>query len=880
MLAPARWLKTLLRGARRARFEQELDQELRFHLDMEIESLIARGHPPDEARRLAERAFGGVERHKDSVRDVRGLTVLDDLGRDVRFAVRTLRRSPGFVAVALLCLGLGIGANAAVFSVIDAVLLRPLPYASPDRLVRAFETLPARGPGWRGAVSFPNYEDFAQQLTSIRDLTAFSAGSSNLVGAEGAERIPTISVSANFFTALGVRPLLGRGFASGEDRPGMNRVVVLGESLWRRRFGADPAVLGRSITIDGQPHEVIGVVSSVFTFPGRKSVDAILPLDLRPELRTGRGTHFLGAIGRLGPGVALERANADLRTIARRLELEHPEAQTGRSAEARPILDTVVSDVRPILLVLLGAVALVLLIACANVANLLLARSAGRQPEVTLRHALGASRARLVGQLLVESAVLALGGAAVGLLLAWVGLKALTAGLSAGLPAAGGIGLDGNVLLFTLGLSMLTALIFGLTPALQSTRGNVHARLAEAEHGTRGNQHRLRSALVVGEVALSLVLLVGAGLLVRSFHTLLRTDPGIRTEGVLTGHLAIPQGKFKNAELSPRLLRPMLEALRAIPGVESAGLISMLPIQQAWTNGEYAVDGAPPPDPRLAPAAEMRITSPGTFASLGVPVLEGRDFLEGDGLSKERPILVNRALVRRHFPEGNAVGRRLVIEGNRHTIVGVVGDVRQAGLDQPPLAEIDFPYDDPENASWLNDATLVLHGRADPPALAGPLRDITRSLASDQPLYDVQTMEEVISRSVANRKLSLVLLSVFAFMAMVLSASGLAGVISYLVAQRTREIGIRMALGSEPGDVIRLLVRQGGRLVAIGLVLGVLGALLAGKLVGSALGGIQVADPVVVAGLAGFLGAVALLATYLPARRAARIDPLLAIRAE
>jgi putative ABC transport system permease protein len=657
-------------------------------------------------------------------------------------------------------------------------------------------------------------------------------------------------------------------------------VVVLGESLWRRRFGADPGVLGRSITLDGQPHQVLGVISSQFTFPGRNSADAFLPLDLRPELRTDRGTHFLGVIGRLGPGVTLDRANADLAAIARRIELEHPEAQTGRSAVARPILDTVVSDVRPTLLVLLGSVALVLLISCANVANLLLARSARRQPEMTLRHALGASRARLVGQLLVESAVLAVAGAAVGLLLAWVGLKALTGGLSTGLPAAGGIGLDGRVLLFTLGLSMLTALLFGLTPALQSTRGNVHARLAEGEHGSPGAPHRLRSALVVAEVALSLVLLVGAGLLVRSFYTLLHTDPGIRSEGLLTAHLANPQGKFGKTELAPRLLHPALEALRAVPGVESAGLISMLPIQQAWTNGEYAVEGQPVPDPRLAPAAEMRVTSPGTFASLGVPIVEGRDLTEQDGASKERPVVVNRALVRRHFKEGSAVGRRLVIDKTPYTIVGVVGDVRQAGLDQPPLAEIHFPYDDPENAAWLNDVTLVLRGRTEPAALAGPLRETLRSLVSDQPLYDVLTMDEVISRSVANRRLSLVLLSVFAAIALVLSASGLAGVISYLVAQRTQEIGIRMALGSEPRHVVRLMVRQGSRLVALGLGLGVLAAVLAGKYVSAVLSGIQAPDPLIVTGLAALLGAIALVATYLPARRAARVDPLVAIRAE
>jgi predicted permease len=539
----------------------------------------------------------------------------------------------------------------------------------------------------------------------------------------------------------------------------------------------------------------------------------------------------------------------------------------------------VVNKVRPTLLVLLGAVALVLLIACANVANLLLARAAERQPEIALRHALGASRARLVGQLLVESAVLAVSGAAVGLLLAMLGLKALSAGLSTALPLATGVTLDGRVLLFTLGLSMLTALLFGLLPALQSTRGAVRSRMADGEHGSAGGTHRLRSALVVAEVALSLVLLVGAGLLVRSFHALLHTDPGIRPQGVLTAHLAISSGRYARPELVSRLLRPALEKVRALPGVQSAGFISTLPIQNAWINGNYEVEGEPSADRRLAPIAEMRVTSPGTFAALGIPVLQGRDLSEQDGASAQRPIVVNRALVSRHFKEGDALGRRLLLDRTPYTIVGVVGDVRQAGLDQPPLAEIHFPYDDPENGG-LTDVTLVVRTGADPLTLISPVREAIRSVTSDQPLYDLLTMEEVISRSVANRRLSLVLLSVFAVLALALSAAGLAGVISYLVAQRTREIGIRMALGSEPADVIRLLVRQGGRLVAIGLGLGVVGALVAGKFLSSALGGIQVADPAVVVGLAAFLGVVALVATYLPARRAARIDPLVAIRAE
>jgi len=813
-------------------------------------------------------------------REARGLALVDDVGRDLRFGLRTLRRSPGFVVVALLCLGLGIGANAAVFSVIDAVLLRPLPYGAPDRLVRIFESQPQRGAGWRGAVSFPNFEDLSQQLRTVEEVTAFEVGSKNLGGDEGPERIRVVGASASFFQLLRVRPMLGRGFAAGEDQPGQARVVVLSEALWRRRFGASPDVLGRSLTLDGEPYQVIGVISDLFTFPGRDHADAFLPLELSTERRKDRGTHFLGVVARLRPGLSLDQANADLRTVARRIEMDHPQEQTGRSAAARALIDTVVSGVRPTLLVLLGAVALVLLIACANVANLLLARAAGRQQEMALRHALGASRARLVGQLLVESAVLSLAGAGVGLLLATLGLKALEAAMSTGLPVAGGIELDARVLLFTLCLSMLTAMLFGLAPAIQTTGETVHSQVSEGEHGSSGRGHRLRSVLISAEVALSLVLLVEAGLLVRSFHTLLRTDPGVRTGGLLSVHLPIPRNKYPGPDLHSRLLRPVLENVRALPGVESAGLISMLPIQQAWTNTDYQIEGEPSPPPGLAPIAEVRVTSPGTFAALGIPILQGRDFDEQDGTSPAHPVIVNRTLVARHFRDGDVLGRRMIIENATWTIVGVVGDVRQAGLDQPPLAEVHFPYGNPDDAAWLTDVTLVLRTRVDPIAAAGALRAAVHAVASDQPLYDLLTMDDVISRSVASRRLSLVLLSVFAMLAVALSAAGLYGVISYLVAQRTREIGIRMALGSEPADVVRLLLRQGSRLVVLGLVLGVLGALVAGRFLMSVLTGLQAPDAATVGGLAAFLGAVAFLATYLPARRAARVDPLIAIRAE
>jgi putative ABC transport system permease protein len=806
--------------------------------------------------------------------------LLDDLRRDVRFGLRTLRRTPGFVVVALLCLGLGVGANVAIFSVVNAVLLRPLPYASPERVVRVFETQPGRGPEWTGSVAFPNYEDFARDVRGVTGLAAYSAGSKNLSGDAGAERVSVLAATANFFETLRVKPMLGRPFLSGEDAPGRNQVVVLGEGLWRRRFGGDPGVLGRTITLDGEPYEVVGVMASAFTFPARLPNDAYLPLQPTAEERATRGSHWLGVIGRLRDGVTLEQANAELAQVARRLAADYPEHQAGRSARAIPVLDTVVGRVRPMLWVLLGAVGLVLLIACGNVANLLLARAAGRQPEISMRLALGASRARLVLQLLIESAVLALGGAVMGLLFSALGLQLLMQGVRSGLPVAEDVGLDGPVLLFTLGLSMVTALIFGLIPALQSTAGNLQVRMVEGANATRAGQHRLRGALVVGEVALSLVLLVGAGLLMRSFYALLATDSGLRTHGVLTAHLSIPRGKYPEAALSQRLLAPVLERVRALPGVQSAGLISMLPIQQAWTNGDYSVEGQPPPDPTIPPIAEFRVTSPGLFASLGVPVLQGRDFTEQEGRNPAKVVVVNQALADRHFGGGSAIGQRLRFGNVTYGIVGVIGNVRQAGLDQPPLSEIHFPYDDPENASWFSDVTLVIRSASDPSSLRTTLRNAIREVSTEQPIYDVLTMDEVIDRSVANRRLTLVLLATFAALAVSLAAAGLYGVVSYLVAQRTREIGIRMALGSEPAGVIRLLLRQGMRLVGLGLLLGAAGAFAASRWLGSLLSGLRSPDPLIVLGLAALLGVIALFATWVPARRASQVDPLLAIRAE
>ena len=803
---------------------------------------------------------------------------LADVRRDVRFAARTLGKSPAFVATAVVCLALGIGANTAIFSLVDARLLRPLPYAQPERLVRLYETMPARGPNWSGSVSWANYLDWVEQARSFSGLAAYTVQSRNLRGEGGAERLKVVATTANFFDVLGLRPLLGRTFQAGEDAPGAAPVVVVSQAFWQRRFGSG-APVDQTLTLDGQPYTVVGVMPEEVRFPPHSRSELFVPL---LQDRTNRAGHFLAIIGRLREGVTLKSADAELREVARRLEEAYPAEQAGRSATAVSLAETAAGSIRPALLMLLGAVAFVLLIACANVANLLLARAAARRHELAIRFALGASRSRIVRQLLTESLLLSAAGALLGLLLARWGLSALEALDPNALPLAGGVPLQWRVFGFLLLVAVASALLCGLAPALQATRSDVQSSLGEssARASASSAQHRFRSGLVVAEVALSLILLTGAGLLARSFATLLDTNPGLDARHVLTAHLPVPAGKYAPEQVGQRLLVPLLERARNIPGVRSAALISVLPIQNAWINLGYTVEGEPLPPPGQEPQAEFRLTSPRLFRSLGVPLLAGRDFTEEDGTRGELTVLINQSLAQRHFQGQNPVGRRLRIQGESMAIAGVVGDVRQAGLDQKPLAEIHFPYNHPDLGSLLQDVTLVLKTDVLPASVTPALREALRSVDADLPLYEILTMEEVIGRSVADRRLTLLLLGTFALVALALAAVGLYGVISYLVQQRTREIGIRMALGAQPADVVWLVMRRGALLAGAGIGVGLAGALGLSRLLESLLYGVSVRDPLTFAALAAMLGCVALLASWLPARRAARVDPAIAMQGE
>ncbi|HEX3129900.1 MAG TPA: ABC transporter permease, partial [Thermoanaerobaculia bacterium] len=686
----------------------------------------------------------------------------------------------------------------------------------------------------------------------------------------------------NLFQALRIAPLAGRTFAPGTDEPGKAQVAVLSEEIWRTRFAADRGLLGKTIQIDGTAFTVIGVMPASFRFPaGGDPTDAWLLFNPDPQQKANRGSHFLAVVGRLKPGISLEAATGQLATVAARLEAQYPNQQAGRSVLVQPLRETVVGRVRKMLLVLLGAVGLVLLIACANVANLLLARAAVRQREVSIRLALGAGRARLVRQFLAESLVLALAGAAVGLLFARWSLAALTPLAQSALPVSGGFPLDGTVFAFLLAVAVLSGLVFGTVPAVHASREDVRDSLNQAGSKSTGSAHQqlVRSALVVLEIAVSLVLLVGAGLLLRGFVALSNTAPGLVAENVLTAHLAVPAAQLEGSR--QRLFRPLLEDVRRLPGVREAALISMLPIQDAWTNTGFEVEGRPASKPGQSPVAEIRVASPGLFQSLGVPLLRGRDFEETDG-EGDRPAvtIINQALANRQFPGEDPIGRRLLFGPEAITIIGVAGSVRQAGLDLDPLQEVYFPYSGGGLEQGLGDAVLVVKTEVSPASVAEGVRGAVRRLDPGLPLYRVLTMQEVIDASLANRRLILWLLAIFAGVALVLSAVGLYGVISYLVAQRTREIGVRIALGARKGDILGMVLGQAGRLAAVGIGLGLLAALAVTRVLEGLLYGVSARDPLTFAALAFGLAAVTLLATWLPARRAARVDPILAIRAE
>ncbi|WP_408890369.1 ABC transporter permease [Myxococcus faecalis] len=794
------------------------------------------------------------------------MRLLDSLLADARFAFRTFRRAPGFAAAAILCLALGIGANAVIFSAVHGVLLRPLPYAEPERIVSLVEF---RAQGSGGPVSWLTFWDWRDQAKAFEHITAFTVGGSILRADGDSERLEATRGTSGYFAVHGVPPLLGRTFVPGDDQPGHEPVAVLNEALWRRRFGANPAVLGRTVLLDDIPHTVIGVVPESFD----PKTDVWLPL-VAPADARGRFSTLLSVRGRLAPGFTVESAHQELAAVTAAIAAASPDALKERTSRVESLADARTRLWSGPLKLLLGAVALVLLIACANVANILLARAGARHQELAVRVALGASRARVIQQLLVESLLLALMGGALGGLLARWGLDGLLAVAPESMPHRAAIALDGTSFLFLAAISITSGLVFGLLPALQLSRLDLRGSVPSSGR-------RLRSTLVVLELALCLVLLVGAGLLGRGFLLLLGTSPGLASEQLLTLHIAIPDSRFFNeqgldARVPQTLLEPILEEVRALPGVSAAAMTSLLPIQRAWNNARYVIEGEPPPEPGTEPRAERRSTSPGFFATVGIPLRQGRDFTAADAApGQPATVIINETLVRRHFPDGQALGRQLRLGTGPHTIIGVVGDVRQAGLDKTPLAELHVPYGRP----WGDDSLVLVARTSVPPETLLPsVREAVRRVDSGLPVFRALTMDQVITESLGFRRLVLGLLGGFAALALVLSTYGLYGVISLLVSQRTRELGIRMALGARPSDVLRLVLGQGARLAGVGIALGLVGALALTRMLESQLYGVTATDPLTFIAVATLFALVALLACWLPARRATRVDPLVAMR--
>lgn len=819
---------------------------------------------------------------------------MNTLWQDLRYAIWMFMKNPGFTAEAALSLALGIGATTAIFSVVNGVLLRPLPYDEADRLVFLNETSKALD---EMSISYPNFTDWRNQNHVFEKIGVYNRNSYNLTGMGEAERILTAQVSADLFSALRVNASWGRVFTHDEDKPGGPPVVVLSYGLWQRRFGGQSSILNQALTFNGKSYTVIGVMPQGFQYPSR--VEMWVPVGQLSGEWQQRGNHpGLYAVARLKPGVTLAQAQADMENIAVNLERQYPDSNTGNRVNIQPLLEIFVRDVRQALWVLFTAVGFVLLIACANIANLLLARASARQKEMAIRAAMGARRWRIVRQLLTESVLLALVGGALGLLLARWGIELILYISPTAIPRSREIGLDWQVLAFTLGISFLTGILFGLLPALQAGVLDANETLKETGRGTM-RRHWLRSSLVVVEVATTLVLLVGAGLMIRSFYRLQKVNPGFSYEHLTSFSITLPEKKYTSADQREQFFKRLLENIRGLPGVEASAAASGLPLGNNGWQSSFMVAGQPIPPPNQTPLMTASLVTPDYFRAMNIPLLRGRyfndqdnrSFLTGRDLSKlnegERliagttVIVIDEEFARRHWPKGDALGKQIKLGTDDRapalTVVGVVGRVKMDGLSQDsnrvqgylPFAQIPF-----------SGMTVIIKASADPNQLIASVRQQVKAVDTDQPIYNIRTMDEIRAESVAPERLNLTLLSIFAGIALVLAIVGIYGVMSYSVMQRTHEIGIRMALGAERRDILKLVVGGGIVLTLIGVGIGLAGSFILTRFLSSLLFNLSATDPFTFVGISVLLSAVGLLACYLPARRATKIDPMVALRYE
>ncbi len=818
------------------------------------------------------------------------------LWQDVRYGIRMLLKNPGMTLVVILALALGIGANTAIFSVVNAVLLRPLPFQEADQLVFLNEASQVLD---EMSISYPNFTDWRNQNQVFEKIGVYNRASYNLTGAGEAERIVTAQMSADLFSTLRVSPALGRLYTNEEDQPGGTQVVILSHGLWERRFGGKPDIINQPLTLNGKTYTVIGVMPKGYLFPTR--VEMWVPVgQLSGEASwQQRGNHpGLYGVARLKPGVTIEQARANMDMIAANLEQQYPDSNSGNRVRIRPLLEVFVSDVRRALWVLFAAVGFVLLIACANIANLLLARATARQKEMAIRSAMGAGRWRIARQLLTESVLLSLIGGGLGLLLARWGVDLILYISPNAIPRAGEIGLSWPVLAFTLFVSFLTGILFGLVPALQAGGVDVHETLKETGRGTT-RRHWLRSSLVVVEVASTLVLLIGAGLLIRSFYRLQSVHPGFSYDHLTSFSISLPRQKYESLDQRGTFYNRLLENIKTLPGVEAAAAASGLPLGNNGWQTSFTVVGQPPPPPNQVPLMEACLVTPDYFRAMDIPVLRGRAFeerdnrahLAGKDLSKipenQREIaglnviVVDEEFARRHWPNEEAVGKQVQLgreaDATKLTVVGVVGRVKMDGLSTDSnRVQGYFPHGQVPAGGM----TVVVKGKADPSQLISSLRQQVKMVDPDQPIYNIRTMDDIRAESVAPERLNLTLLSIFAGIALVLAIVGIYGVMSYAVTQRTHEIGVRMAIGAQSWDVFRMILGQGMTLALIGIGIGLVGALVLTRLMTTMLFGVEPTDPVTFAVIALLLTGVALMACYVPGRRATKVDPVVSLRYE
>jgi len=875
--------------------ENEIVEELSQHLEDQYEQSLSRGASQEEAyqatlRALTEndvlaRELKRVERrvvHEPVALGNERAKWLGDLWPDLRYGLRMLAKNPGFTIVAVIALALGIGANSAIFSVVNTVLLRPLPYRNPEQLVMVWEENSKQGFP-KDTPAAANYVDWRDQNHVFESIAAMADISFNLTGTGDPERIDGQRVSTSFFPLLGVEPQLGRAFRPEEDKPGANQVAVMSYGLWQRRFGADPGIIGKPISLNGKSFIVVGVMPRSFQFPRNNQL--WIPIAFDAKEAGNRGAHYLQVVARIRSGTTLEQAQAEMTTIAARLEKQYPATNTSIGAVVTPLHQQVVGKIRPALLVLLGAVAFVLLIACANVANLLLARAAVRQKEIALRLALGATRSRLIRQFLTESVLLASLGGAVGLLLSLAGLNVLKGFIPPNIPQAGNITIDGKVLIFTMLVSLATGLIFGLAPALQAAHFNLNDTLKESgrdsDAGTRGN--RIRGLLVISEVAVSFILLIGAGLLINSFVRLRNVDPGFRAANVLTMRIVLPEVRYPDRKGRAPFYDELIRRVEALPGVMSAAVVTDVPLTNSGNSVGVSIEGRADPAPDRVPIVITRMISPNYFKTMGIPLRQGRELNQGDKADSSPVVVISETTARLFWPGADPLGKRIKVgvgpnNSNQWlSVVGVVKDVRNDELGIEPKPQMYLPHAQNE---FFDPRALVVRTNVDPLSLAATVRRTVWEIDKDQPVSDISSMEQVVAESVARQRFSMLLLGVFAGLALVLAAVGIYGVMSYAVAQRTHEIGIRMALGAQRSDVLKLTIGQGLRLVVSGVVIGFAAAFALTRVMASLLFGISPTDSTTFITISLVLISVAALASYIPALRATRVDPMFALRYE